>query len=870
MLPHRINRDGRLTYRASQRIRQFPAMILEFLEKLRRPLTIESKLGYDNSAVIGGLDAYMQAQLRRALDAVATGEMPSSAEFRLQRLHDLWTQYEATDIAGRQHLIDTSQKLLDGLAASHSEIVPVVAPTVAPAVATNGITTRRVTITPAATLPDEPEAVAPTPNPQPPTPKFSPGCQLDTELTYLKGVGPKRAEALQKLGLKTVYDLLYYFPARYEDRRTVKPIAQLEIGAKESLCATVLYPPQTRVMGGRMGGRQLTRVRVGDESGRADLQWWNQPFREKQFKPGMQLFVYGKINEFNGVIQIDAPDFEIVGENDTLQVGRIVPVYPATEGLFQTAVRRAVATGLEKCGDFLTEMLPASIMEEQQLRPLIWSLKQVHFPDDWASKEVARTRLVFEELFLLQVALAQKKIASHITEIGTRHIVEDERIKQFLSLLPFKLTGAQKRVMNELRKDLRSARPMNRLLHGDVGSGKTIVAAYALWTASVTGHQGALLAPTEILAEQHFSVLTRLFKPMGLEVALLEGSLSTKQKRRIQADLNEGRTSIVVGTHALIQEGVEFHKLSVAVVDEQHRFGVMQRAALQKKGFGGIRPDVLVMTATPIPRTMALTVYGDLDVSVLDELPPGRLPIKTVTVKPTQRPRAYKFILDEVKKGRQAYVICPLVEESEKLAQLQAATALAERLRAEELRDLRVGLLHGQMGVLERDQEMELFRAGMLDVLVSTTVIEVGVDVPNATVMLIEDAERFGLSQLHQLRGRVGRGAHKSTCVLLSDPKSDESRARLAVMTKTQNGFEIAEHDLQLRGPGEFYGTRQSGLPDFRLANIIRDVDMIQRAREAAFALVERDPYLEAGENQPLKASLMRFWGEKLSLVQVS
>ncbi|MBV9467795.1 MAG: ATP-dependent DNA helicase RecG, partial [Abitibacteriaceae bacterium] len=381
---------------------------------------------------------------------------------------------------------------------------------------------------------------------------------------------------------------------------------------------------------------------------------------------------------------------------------------------------------------------------------------------------------------------------------------------------------------------------------------------------------GALLAPTEILAEQHFSVLTRLFQPMGLEVALLEGSLSSKQKRRIQADLNEGRTSIVVGTHALIQEGVEFNKLSVCVVDEQHRFGVMQRAALQKKGFGGIRPDVLVMTATPIPRTMALTVYGDLDVSVLDELPPGRQPIKTVAIKPTQRPRAYKFVLDEVKKGRQAYVICPLVEESEKLAQLKAATALAERLRAEELRDLRVGLLHGQMGVLERDQEMELFRAGMLDVLVSTTVIEVGVDVPNATVMLIEDAERFGLSQLHQLRGRVGRGEHKSTCVLLSDPKTDEGRARLSVMTKTQNGFEIAEHDLQLRGPGEFYGTRQSGLPDFRLANIIRDVDMIQRAREAAFELIERDPYLEAEENQPLKEALMRFWGEKLSLVQVS
>jgi ATP-dependent DNA helicase RecG len=424
--------------------------------------------------------------------------------------------------------------------------------------------------------------------------------------------------------------------------------------------------------------------------------------------------------------------------------------------------------------------------------------------------------------------------------------------------------------MNEIRKDLRVPRPMNRLLHGDVGSGKTIVAAYALWTAHMTGHQGALLAPTEILAEQHFSTLTRLFKPMGIEVALLEGSIKAKNKRRIQADLSEGRVSIIVGTHALIQEGIEFNKLGICVIDEQHRFGVMQRAALQKKGIEGLRPDVLVMTATPIPRTMALTIYGDLDVSVLDELPPGRQPIKTVKIKPNQRDRAYKFVLDEIKGGRQAYVVCPLVEESEKLAHLQAATALAERLRHEELKDLRVGLVHGQMNVIERDEQMELFRAGMHDVLVSTTVIEVGVDVPNSTVMLIEDAERFGLSQLHQLRGRVGRGVHKSYCVLMGDPRTDEGKARLGVMTKTQNGFEIAEHDLQLRGPGEFYGTRQSGLPDFRLANIISDVEIIQQAREAAFALVNADPHLQGEEHDALKRALRRFWGEKLSLIQVS
>jgi ATP-dependent DNA helicase RecG len=644
----------------------------------------------------------------------------------------------------------------------------------------------------------------------------------------------------------------------------------VEVGQKESVCVTVLHEPQTREMGGRMSGRKLTKVRVGDPSGHADLQWWSQPWREKQFQPGMQLFVYGKIQEFNGFLQIDSPEFEILGTDDGLQVGRIVPVYPMTEGLFQVNLRRAIHSALERCVDAVPDALPPKIREDFGLADLPWCLQQIHFPDSLEDKERARARLLFEELFLLQVALAQKKIAAHIEEVGVRHPVEDDLIRDWVSKLPFKLTGAQKRAMNEVRKDLKSPRPMNRLLHGDVGSGKTMVAAYALWMAHAAGYQGALLAPTEILAEQHFTVLKRLLEPHGVQVALLEGSLKTKNKRLILADIAEGRSTVVVGTHAIIQENVEFRNLSICVVDEQHRFGVMQRAALAHKGVQDLRPDVLVMTATPIPRTMALTVYGDLDVSVLDELPPGRQPIKTVAVKPNQREKAYKFVLDAVKQGRQAYVVCPLVEESEKLAQLKAATALAEQLRAHELHGLRVGLLHGQMGVVERDEEMELFRAGMLDVLVSTTVIEVGVDVPNATVMLIEDAERFGLSQLHQLRGRVGRGQHASTCILLGDPKGDEGRARLRVMTKTQNGFEIAEHDLELRGPGEFYGTRQSGMPDFRLANIVRDVEIIALAREAAVELVKSDPHLEAPEHGALRAALRRFWGDKIALVQVS
>jgi ATP-dependent DNA helicase RecG len=822
-------------------------MSLEFFDQLPALLDVEQKTNYADAAIIGGLSAAVLAHTAIALDAIARGEGNSENEFALQRLRDLWTEYSSREASMREHIVRATKRLLE---------------TGDWRLETGKQSASTPKTKPAKTSPRKSAPTAPPPasNLQPP----------DSDLTYLKGIGPKRAALLQKLGVHTLYDLLHYFPARYEDRRRIKTIAQLQIGEKEGFCAEVLFPPQTRLMGGRMGGRSLTRARVGDGSGRVDLQWWNQPFREKQLQTGMQLFVYGKVGAFNGQLQVDAPEIEIVGDDDGSQIGRIVPVYPATEGLLQSALRRALGGALEKCPDALEEVLPPQLLEQFSFPSREWSLRQIHFPDDWQTQETARHRLVFEELFLLQVALAQKKLAAHTNAIGIRQDVPEENIREFLHALPFKLTGAQKRVMRDIWRDLKSPHPMNRLLHGDVGSGKTVVAAYALWSAHMNGHQGALLAPTEILAEQHFSTLSRLFRPLGIEVALLEGSLKTKQKQRIQADLNEGRVSIVVGTHALIQAGVDFNNLSVAVVDEQHRFGVMQRAALAQKGAAGLRPDVLVMTATPIPRTLALTVYGDLDVSTLDELPPGRQPIKTVKIKPQQRERAYKFVLDEVKKGRQAYVVCPLVEESEKLAQLKAATALADRLRQEELRDLRVGLVHGQMSAVEREQQMELFRAGMWDVLVSTTVIEVGVDVPNATVMLIEDAERFGLSQLHQLRGRVGRGEHKSTCVLLGDPHTDEGRARLQVMTKTGDGFEIAEHDLQLRGPGEFYGTRQSGLPDFRLANIIHDVEVIQLAREAAFDLVHSDPHLEAAEHQKLKRAIVRFWGDKLALVQVS
>lgn len=843
------NFEGAKCFRIVQR------MLRETIEKLRQPLPAEIKMEWNNSAIVGGTDAHFLALTGKALAAIENGssEVPLNCEFLLQRLHDIWKIYSRQDEASRGRIIEATVRLLDQLEDT-LESAPVSEPDSPNSGGRNGITVSRKSQS------DKPKSKAQA------KPKTEPEITLDSSIIYLKGIGENRAKTLAKLGVNTVSDLLYHFPARYEDRRLVKTISQLEPGEKDSFLAEVLFEPQTR----KIGHRSVTRVRVGDSTGRLDLQWWNQQWREKQFPVGRQVFVYGRVTEFNGFLQVDTPEFEIVNADDGSQVGRIVPVYPLTEGLFQSNMRRAIADALDKHGPTLEDPMPPKIREEFGLMGLQDALRLIHFPEDWEGKEQARYRLLFEELFLLQLALAQKKRSAHLEQAGIRHIVPDEDIKEFVRALPFKLTGAQKRVMNEIRKDLKSPRPMNRLLHGDVGSGKTIVAAYALWSAWKAGYQGALLAPTEILSEQHFSVLTRILKPMGVEVGLLEGSLKTRNKRTILADLAEGRIHVVVGTHALIQEGVEFAKLGVCVVDEQHRFGVMQRAALARKGAGGVQPDVLVMTATPIPRTMALTIYGDLDVSVLDELPPGRQPIKTVKIKPDARERAYNYVRDEVRKGRQAYVVCPLVEESEKLANLKAATILAERLREEELHGLRVGLVHGQMSVIERDEQMELFRANMHDVLVSTTVIEVGVDVPNATMMLIEDADRFGLSQLHQLRGRIGRGQHKSMCVLMADPKTEEGKSRIQVMTKTQNGFEIAEHDLNLRGPGEFYGTRQSGMPDFRLANLVTDVDVIQQAREAAWEIVNADPHLEWDEHAVLKRALERFWGDKLELVRVS
>jgi len=825
----------------------------DIVEKLRKPLALEMKMGCRNNAVIGGVPQYVQQWADKA--AALCDEDGQRERFR--QLPQFFSDYLALDFAARRQRVNAALKLLNETSQSGNWEIGKL----------GNETTTTATSQPS-TPPLQPSTVSPEPITQNPPPEVQspepPAIDLDASLQYVKGVGPKRFEALQRLGVNTIRDLLYYFPFRYEDRRHVKPIALVEDGVKESVCGVVVGAGESE----KRRGVTITKVCIADETGRAFLTWFNQPFREKQFEKGTRLFAFGKVKRFRGILNIESPDIEVMSEDeDNLHIGRIVPVYSLTEGLYQSNLRKIIYHTVERAAPHVTEILPKAVMMKHRLRPISFALKQVHFPDDWTLKEQARRRLVFEELFLLQIALAQRRQGIKEESLGISLPVKEHQVEDYLRALPFALTNAQKRVLAELRADMESTKPMNRLLHGDVGSGKTVLAAFALYGAVVNGYQGAMMAPTEILAEQHYRVLSDLLQPLGIEPVLLTGSLSAREKKRLHADIAEGRIQVVVGTHALIQEGVAFHRLGLAVVDEQHRFGVMQRAALAQKGYN---PDVLVMSATPIPRTMALTVFGDLDVSVLDEMPPGRQPVITKSLKAHQRDRAYEFVRKEVKAGRQAYVVCPLVEESEKLEYLRAATALAERLQKEVFPDLRVGLVHGRMSAQEREEVMTAFRNRELDVLTSTTVIEVGVDVPNATVMLIEDAERFGLAQLHQLRGRVGRGEHQSYCLLLSHSPNEDSKARLKAMTDTNDGFKIAEQDLLLRGPGEFYGTRQHGLPDFRLANIVRDVELLLLARQEAFELVKRDPQLALPEHQPLKEALKRFWGGKLEMVSVS
>jgi ATP-dependent DNA helicase RecG len=606
---------------------------------------------------------------------------------------------------------------------------------------------------------------------------------------------------------------------------------------------------------------------IRDASGFLSCAWFNQPYLARVFKRGQYLIVHGKVQPYGrGPLQMQVKDYELVedGEDETLHTGRLVPVYPATEGLTQRPLRRLMKRLVDGWADKIEDPLPAAVREKLGLLPLGKAIRGAHFPDTDASQSLARGRLVFDDFFLLEIGLAIRRHREGRRR-GLAMNPKGDLARRLLARLPYTLTAAQERVRREIKMDMAEPYPMNRLLQGDVGSGKTVVAALAMVTAIEAGYQAALMAPTEILAEQHMMTLQALLEPLGARVILLTSAVKGKARQAAVEAVESGAAACAVGTHALVQGGVAFKRLGLAVIDEQHRFGVGHRAALRGKAES---PDVLVMTATPIPRTLALTLYGDLDVSVLDELPAGRKPVRTEAREEKARQKIYAFLRDEMTAGRQVYVVCPLVEESE-VSDLRAATEMAERLQGQVFPERRVGLIHGRLGFPEKERVMREFKEGALHVLVSTTVIEVGIDVPNASVMLVEHAERFGLSQLHQLRGRVGRGPFKSFCILMSAGAGEDGRRRIEAMTETNDGFKIAEVDLELRGPGEFFGTRQSGLPEFRVADLLRDGAVLETARREAFAVVQADPSLRAPAHRRLREALLARWRGKLDLAGI-
>jgi ATP-dependent DNA helicase RecG len=611
---------------------------------------------------------------------------------------------------------------------------------------------------------------------------------------------------------------------------------------------------------------ELLKVAVGDGTGIIYAVWFNQSYLRKSFPAGTVVILSGKVDRFRE-IQLLNPTYEILtgDEDDLIHTGRLVPIYSLTEQLTQRSLRSLIKEALDKYAARLPEILPETIRKTHSLIDLSRALIHIHFPDGEEDNTVAHRRLIFDEFFFLQLGLALRK-EKKIQGKGIQHRVPGKLFEGLKEVLPFELTAAQERVIEQVRVDMEREVPMNRLLQGDVGSGKTIVATFALLTAVEGGFQAALMVPTEILAEQHFLNLQRWLLPRGIKVTLLIGSISSRMRKEALGDIASGESNIIVGTHALIQEEIKFSRLSLIVIDEQHRFGVRQRAALKGKGLE--TPDVLIMTATPIPRTLALTVYGDLDVSTIDELPPGRKPVVTYWVREKNRPGVYKFVEEEIKKGRQAYIVYPLIEKSEKL-DVKAATEMAEHFQRNIFPHLRVGLLHGRMKGEVKEKIMKSFKQGKINILVSTTVIEVGIDIPNASLMVIEEAERFGLAQLHQMRGRVGRGDYQSYCLLMGSPASQEGRKRLQVMTETGDGFQIAEEDLELRGPGEFFGTRQSGMPELRLGNIVSDMKLMELARQEAFSLVNEDPHLQDPEHHLVRECLRERFKGKLELSSI-
>lgn len=683
---------------------------------------------------------------------------------------------------------------------------------------------------------------------------------LYKDVQYVKGIGPKKACKLNKLGIFTLKDLLYYFPRQFEDRNNLKKIAQLENDEKATIKAVIsninTFSPKE--------GMTLTKIDVKDETGSAKLVFFNKTYIKNTFRPGDSILVFGKVKKRFNNLELTSCELEYL-TNSPKNTCRFMPVYQLTYGVTNKEIMSIIKTVLEDKELIIQEYMPQRIIEKYRLCNIDFAVRNIHSPSNKESLKIALYRIVFEELLILQLGLFVFKSGRN-KENGIK-FTTSESLKNIISSLPFKLTKAQNRALDEIINDMNSDKIMNRLVQGDVGSGKTVVALLALANCVLNGYQGALMAPTEILAGQHYISLTETLKDFDINVGLLIGSLTKKQKDMVLEQIKSNEIDILIGTHALIEDKVEFNNIGLVITDEQHRFGVMQRSRLSLKG---INPDILVMTATPIPRTLALILYGDLDISIIDELPPGRQPIETLAIEKSKRDRAYNnLVRREVESGRQVYIVCPLVEESEAI-EAKSAVELVEELRAEYFSDLRLGLLHGKMKSSEKDEVMSNFKNKEIDILVSTTVIEVGVNVPNATLMIIENAERFGLAQLHQLRGRVGRGSHKSYCVLIYDSKTDVCRQRMSIMEETNDGFRISEKDLEIRGPGEFFGTRQHGLPELKVANLFKHIKILKLAQQEARYILGEDNNLQLKENIPLKNEIIDKFKDTLEEISLN
>jgi ATP-dependent DNA helicase RecG len=702
----------------------------------------------------------------------------------------------------------------------------------------------------------------------------APQVGLSSPIQHVKGIGPRLAALFEKKGICTVEDALYFLPRAYEDRRALRKIGDLQAGLRQTAAGEVLLSGSVSYRKGKKG---VFEAVVGDGTGAVTLKWFHgqERYLKDRFKKGTRLLFSGDVRWFNRQKEIHHPDVDMLDddpEKDLLSFGRIVPIYSESDGLHQKTLRRLMKHIVDAYADLLFSPVPPAVRDRQKLMDIREAFRTVHFPPEGESPEAlnlhrseAHRTIIFDEFFYLELGLALKKKRS-AEDPGISFQPEGRLATQWLSRLSFDLTRAQQRVFSDIKDDMASPRPMNRLIQGDVGCGKTAVALLACLNAIECGYQAALMVPTEILAEQHYFSFRQWLDSMGIGVALMTGTLRGPEREDLYERVRAGAVPLVIGTHALIQEDFAFQKLGLVVVDEQHKFGVVQRGLLRKKGRS---PDILVMTATPIPRTLAMTVYGDLDVSVIDEMPRGRMPVETRVFRESSRERVYGMMEQEVKKGRQAFIVYPLVEESESL-DLKDATRMGEHLQKDVFPDLRVALLHGRMKREEKEAIMSDFRDRKTDILVATTVVEVGIDVPNASVMVIEHAERFGLSQLHQLRGRIGRGQHPSKCVLLAQyALSDQARARLRTMEKTSDGFQVAEEDLALRGPGEFFGTRQSGFPDLRVAHLVRDTPVLAEARKEAFRLVELDPDLTETSHRGLREVLTRRWAGRLEMATI-